>query len=61
MRLGVDFPQEWKLHSEKNGIALSDILYGYVIETLMIRISKSTFYEVSRKEHRHGRAHHHRR
>ena len=45
MRLGVDFPQEWKLHSEKAGIALSDILYGYIIESLMIRISKSSFYE----------------
>lgn len=45
MRLGVDFPQEWKQQSEKNGIPLSDILYGYAIERLMLRIEKSSFHE----------------
>ena len=45
MRLDVDFPQEWRAYSEKTGIALSDILYGYAVENLMIRISKSSFQE----------------
>lgn len=45
MKLGVDFPQEWKKQSEKSGIALSDILYGYAIESLMLRLEKSTFHE----------------
>lgn len=45
MRLGVDFPQEWKAQSEKRGIALSDILYGYAMEHLILRIEKSSFCE----------------
>lgn len=45
MRLGMDFPREWKLQSEKSGIALPDILYGYVIECLMLRIGRSRFHE----------------
>ena len=45
MRLGVDFPKEWKLHSEKTGIAMADILYGYAVERFLLRLEKSTFHE----------------
>jgi len=45
MKLGVEFPQRWKDKSNDTGIALSDILYGYVIENLMFRINKSSFQE----------------
>ncbi len=45
MRLGEVFPKTWKAHSEKQGIALSDILYGYAVETLMLRIEKSSLQE----------------
>lgn len=44
MKLGTDFPIEWKEKSRKDNIALSDLLYGYVVEDLMIRITKSSFY-----------------
>lgn len=43
MKLGMDFPKEWRLHSEKTKIALSDIAYGYAIETLMLRLENTTF------------------
>ena len=43
MKLGTDFPIEWKEKSKKNTIALSDLLYGYVVEDLMFRIAKSSF------------------
>lgn len=45
MKLGMDFPQEWKDRSEKSGIAISDILYGYAVEDLMVRLEKSSFHE----------------
>lgn len=45
MRLGVDFPKEWKLHSEKTGIAMADILYGYAVERFFLRLEKSSFQE----------------
>ena len=45
MKLGMDFPSEWKTLSEKNGIAISDILYGYAVEDLMVRLEKSSFHE----------------
>lgn len=45
MKLGVDFPQEWRKQSEKSGLALSDILYGYALECLVFRLEKSTFCE----------------
>lgn len=43
MKLGVEFPLEWKVKSEEEGILLSDILYGYAIEDLMLRIENSSF------------------
>lgn len=45
MKLGVEFPKEWKEKSEKDQILLSDLLYGYVVEDLMARLSKSAFKE----------------
>lgn len=45
MKLGMDFPLEWKTLSEQKGIALSDILYGYAVEDLMVRLEKSSFHE----------------
>ena len=45
MKLGVDFPLEWKKLSEQSGIAISDILYGYAVEDLMVRLEKSSFHE----------------
>lgn len=45
MKLGVDFPQAWKKQSEESGLAVSDILYGYAIESLMLRLEESTFHE----------------
>lgn len=45
MKLGMDFPQEWKDLSEQSGTAISDILYGYAIEDLMVRLEKSSFCE----------------
>lgn len=45
MKLGTEFPQEWKEKSQKDKIALADILYGYAIEDIMQRISKSSFCE----------------
>ncbi len=43
MKLGKDFPKEWKDKSEKDNIPLSDLLYGYAVEDLLVRIGKSTF------------------
>lgn len=45
MRLGVEFPQKWKEKSEKEHILISDLLYGYAVENLMIRLSSSSFKE----------------
>lgn len=45
MRLGTEFPPEWKEKSQKENIALADILYGYAIEDIMQRISKSSVRE----------------
>lgn len=45
MKLGVDFPQKWKMKSTKDLIPLSDILYGYAVENLMQRIEASSFRE----------------
>ena len=45
MKLGMDFPQEWKDRSEKSKMAISDILYGYAVEDLMVRLEKSSFHE----------------
>jgi hypothetical protein len=45
MKLGTEFPQEWKTISMKEDIALADILYGFAVEDLMQRISKSSFKE----------------
>lgn len=45
MKLGTEFPQEWKIISIKEDIALADILYGFAVEDLMQRISKSSFKE----------------
>lgn len=45
MKLGIEFPQKWKDKSKEADISLSDILYGYVIENLMLRINKSSLRE----------------
>lgn len=45
MKLGVEFPQKWKEKSGKDNIALADILYGYAIENLMLRIEQCSFQE----------------
>ena len=45
MKLGMVFPQKWIDKSEKEGISISDILYGLAVENLMCRIEKSTFHE----------------
>jgi len=45
MKLGIDFPDSWKEKSKKEGIPLTDLLYGYVVEDLMLRISTSSFRE----------------
>ena len=45
MRLDVDFPKEWKLHSEKTGISMADILYGYAVERFLMCLDKSSFRE----------------
>lgn len=43
MKLGVSFPEQWKEKSKKDNIPLSDMLYGYIVEDLMLRISNSSF------------------
>jgi len=43
MKLDVDFPQAWKEKSTKEQIPLSDILYRYAVENLMLRVERSTF------------------
>lgn len=45
MKLGVDFPDHWREKSKKDDIPLSDLLYGYVIEDFMCRLSGSSFKE----------------
>ena len=45
MKLGMQFPKEWLEKSEKDGILVSDILYGVAVEDLLRRIEKSSFYE----------------
>lgn len=45
MKLGMDFPREWKEQSEISKVALSDMVYGYAIESLMLRLEKSSFFE----------------
>ena len=44
MKLGTAFPSEWKTLSEQSGIAISDILYGYAVEDLMVRMANSSFH-----------------
>ncbi len=45
MKLGMTFPKNWIEKSEKEGIPVSDILYGVAVEDLLGRIEKSSFYE----------------
>ena len=45
MKLGMTFPQSWIEKSTKDGIQVSDILYGLAVEDLMLRIEKSSFRE----------------
>jgi len=45
MKLGMEFPAEWKEKSDKENMALSDILYGYAVENLLLRISHSSISE----------------
>lgn len=46
MKLGIDFPQEWKTLSERKDMALSDILYGYAVEDFMVRLEKGALHEL---------------
>jgi len=41
----MEFPAEWKEKSDKENMALSDILYGYAVENLLLRISHSSISE----------------
>lgn len=41
----MEFPQKWKEKSSKDNMALADILYGYAIENLMLRIEQCSFQE----------------
>ncbi len=45
MKLGMDFPKEWKTWNEKSGMAISDILYGYAVEDFMFRLERSSLHE----------------
>ena len=45
MKIGMDFPIEWKEKSKEKGISLSDLLYGVVIEDLFIRLETTSFYK----------------
>ena len=45
MKLGMTFPEKWKVKSEMENISLSDILYGLAVEDLLLRLEKSTFHE----------------
>ena len=45
MKLGMTFPEKWKLKSEKENISFSDILYGLAVEDLLLHIEKSTFHD----------------
>ena len=45
MKIGMDFPLEWKEKSKEKGISLSDLLYGVVIEDLFIRLESTSFYK----------------
>ena len=45
MKLGVKFPEKWTEKSKIEQIALSDLLYGYVLEDIMKRILRSEFHE----------------
>lgn len=45
MKLGTEFPEKWKEKSQRDDIALADILYGYAVEDIMQRLCKSSFYE----------------
>lgn len=45
MKLGMEFPQRWKEKSIKDQIPLSDMLYGYAVENIMLRLENSSFRE----------------
>lgn len=45
MKLGVNFPDNWKEKSVKEQILLSDLLYGFAIEDIMKRTTESGFRE----------------
>ncbi len=45
MKLDTVFPQEWKEISLKEHIPVSDILYRYGMEQLMLRLSESSYQE----------------
>lgn len=45
MKLGMEFPQKWKEKSIKDQIPLSDMLYGYAVENIMLRLESSSFKE----------------
>lgn len=46
MKVGVEFPTEWKVKSKEKNILLSDLLYGFVVEDFFLRLKKSSFYEL---------------
>lgn len=45
MKLGMEFPQKWKEKSIKDQIPLSDMLYGYAVENIMLRLEQSSYKE----------------
>ena len=45
MKIGMEFPVEWKDKSREKGISLSDLLYGVVIEDFFIRLESTSFYK----------------
>ncbi len=43
MKIGMKYPQEWKLISEKLSLSLADFVYGLIIEDLFMRLEASSF------------------
>lgn len=41
----MEFPQKWKEKSINDQIPLSDMLYGYAVENIMLRLENSSFKE----------------
>ena len=43
MKVGIDYPREWKEKSAKLSISLADFVYGIVVEDILQRIEASYF------------------